>query len=1100
MRKVRHSPYSYSLVCLIALLANSCGSISKGSFQTTPDSHFQNRVVTFETTEGTWMNIDVSPDGQHVVFDLLGDLYTLSISGGEAHSITMGMAWDQGPRFSPDGKFVYFISDRNGTENIWRVRLSDNRTEQVTDLCHRLSGSMNWRRSGAKIILGISENFIDSRLFEIDVNSGLPTPIDRQQEAIDECGGSVAGAIDGLIYSGVEARSGEIYYSEARVMVPASQRTVDIYRFDASNPIKQTLAPSTPFSDDFRPQISNDGYKLAFFRQYENARTELRVVDLESGETLQDWTLDTPAEAYLTRRGDSRPNYAFVPDDSAIVFWHGGKINRASLGDGSLETIPFRAKVERNLAPRLSPPIKQVKDIASARTIRWPNFSRDEQSLVFSAAGYIWSIELNTGELQKLTAENSFASWPTLSPDGNLIAYTAIEKKDGEFGPTRLMVLDRNLGEDRELARMLGGPRTEPFQALSWSPDGSKIAFLNSIGRKLEVGWVSVSGGDLNIIAEDSRLSVARAFQNTLFVGFNQTGEKIFYSFPAQLIGGQVVPMSVTEPILYSVDIRGGEPIKILSGGSEVRGLIPSPSGDRVIMTMNNYSVHVAPLTSNGVGGLDMATPHQVIPTTKSAAFFLRWNGDSKITFGLGRTVSLFDLHSKRLTSYEIDAKIEPPREIQTVIFRGATLIAVSDDAGAGPIIEDGALVVRGSRILEVGTSESVNAPDGAIIINAADKIIMPGMLDTHYHNLRGFGVGIGAIPDQAMANEVSLIYGITTAWDPGGLPDDASSAIADYFDAGRITGPRWSISAGSIGQTEELYFGDFEDFQSHFELRRMVGAEVVKEYSVSKRRDRQDMALAARESGLGIVSHLEAFDDMMALVTDGFTGGDHPGDGPYYYDVERFLADSGYIWTPNLNVDASNLDFSAIGVGNYRDVFRDFFSTLATNKPAELEKFIAVMERSPGRRLTASIKLVEPIIPYEIRRISRVARNVALLANGGVKIGVTGHEKPGFLLPMEMWHLWLGGMSVEDVLRAATMTNAEKIGWHEEVGSLEPGKLADFLILEQNPLDDILNVLSIEYTVQDGLLYDSDSGERVEARNLPRCKRPRDEIKVCRL
>src|SRR5258707_7743194 len=77
------------------------------------------RKIEFTTDAGTWLSLDVSPDGQNLIFDLIGDLYTVPIAGGEAKKLTSGMAFNAQPAYSPEGKKIAFTSDRGGSENVW---------------------------------------------------------------------------------------------------------------------------------------------------------------------------------------------------------------------------------------------------------------------------------------------------------------------------------------------------------------------------------------------------------------------------------------------------------------------------------------------------------------------------------------------------------------------------------------------------------------------------------------------------------------------------------------------------------------------------------------------------------------------------------------------------------------------------------------------------------------------------------------------------------------------------------------------------------------------------------------------------------------------
>src|SRR6266536_778187 len=100
--------------------------------------------VAIDVTEGTWLNLDVSPDGKEIAFDLLGDIYTIPIVGGEAKAITSGIAWDMQPRYSPNGKWIAFTSDRAGGDNIWIMNRDGSKPQQVTKETFRLLNEPSW--------------------------------------------------------------------------------------------------------------------------------------------------------------------------------------------------------------------------------------------------------------------------------------------------------------------------------------------------------------------------------------------------------------------------------------------------------------------------------------------------------------------------------------------------------------------------------------------------------------------------------------------------------------------------------------------------------------------------------------------------------------------------------------------------------------------------------------------------------------------------------------------------------------------------------------------------------------------------------------------
>jgi len=106
------------------------------------------QTVNLDTRTGSWMSVDVSPDGKTLVFDLLGDLYSLPIAGGEAKALTHSIAWEHQARFSPDGKKLAFISDAGGGDNIWVMDVNGSNAKAVSKEDFRLLNNPVWHPDG----------------------------------------------------------------------------------------------------------------------------------------------------------------------------------------------------------------------------------------------------------------------------------------------------------------------------------------------------------------------------------------------------------------------------------------------------------------------------------------------------------------------------------------------------------------------------------------------------------------------------------------------------------------------------------------------------------------------------------------------------------------------------------------------------------------------------------------------------------------------------------------------------------------------------------------------------------------------------------------
>jgi imidazolonepropionase-like amidohydrolase len=266
-----------------------------------------------------------------------------------------------------------------------------------------------------------------------------------------------------------------------------------------------------------------------------------------------------------------------------------------------------------------------------------------------------------------------------------------------------------------------------------------------------------------------------------------------------------------------------------------------------------------------------------------------------------------------------------------------------------------------------------------------------------------------------------------------------------------------------------------YDEALSAVDGHKKLGVVVLKEYNTPTRTQQQWLYQAAKTRGLGIVSHVESLEGMMTRVVDGYTGGEHATIPiPFYDDVHELLRRTGFIWTPNISIESG-----AIGVAQDADAF--YWQEVRKEGPAKLDKLKSLA--SPDRYPETDPAV--PSVPFNVHRMSRVAEQAANAALGGVHIGVSGHSMPGANLHKEMWYLWRGGMPAQSVLRAATLGNAEKLGISEDVGTLANGKIADIVVFDENPLRDILNTMSIRYTIQQGIIYDSDTAETLHPEEM---------------
>eukprot|EP01030_Chromulinospumella_sphaerica_P014123 gene14123-13915_t len=390
--------------------------------------------VAIDTTTGTWMSIDVSPDGKEVLFDLLGDLYTVPIGGGEAKSLTSGVAWDMQARYSPNGRWIAFTSDRGGGDNIWVMNRDGSDMHAVSKETFRLLSQPAWSPDSEYVVgrkhftsgrsLGAGEMWLYHRAG----GDGLQLTKKRTEQKDT---GEPAFSPDGryLYFSDDATPGGTFEYSKD----PNTQIYV-IQRLDRKT--GETNPYVTGPGGSIRPSPSPDGKSLAFVRRV-RYKTTLFIRDLESGKETPVYDgLDRDMQETWAIHG-VYPNMAWTPDNKAVVLWAGGKIRKVDAATGAVADIPFHVKTTRRVTQAVRAKVDVAPKSFDVKMVRWAEVSPRGDKVVFEALGKLWVRDVAGGAAKRLTSQSDhFELYPAWSRDGSSVVYTTWS--DEAFGSIRV--------------------------------------------------------------------------------------------------------------------------------------------------------------------------------------------------------------------------------------------------------------------------------------------------------------------------------------------------------------------------------------------------------------------------------------------------------------------------------------------------------------------------------------------------------------------------------------------------------------------------------------------------------------------------------------
>lgn len=1043
------------------------------------------RDIAFSISEGTWMSASSTPDGQWIVFDLLAHVYRVPAAGGQAECLTQdsGVALNFHPRVSPDGKAIAFISDRKGQNNLWLMDVDGRNVREVFTNRDVRVFEPSWSPDG---------NWIVVRRQDV----GTPQP---PQPVVGiwmyhRNGGS------GVELVGRDARGAAwptfspdgkyVYFHQGVGPAPVAGRAdflsgafqIKRVRLEDGHVEDVTAGLAgqqsrTSNGGAIAAELSPDGRFMTFARRMHDQvieykghkfgpRTALWIRDNQSGaeRVLLDPIEVDMVEGMKTWR--VLPGYHWSKDGRTIVISQAGKLKRLDVESGKASDIPFTASVKRTISGMAYKSFELSDGPLDVKFARWHTASPDGKTLAFQAVGRIYLMDLPNGTPRRLTAD-SFAAFefaPAWSPDGRSIAFTTWEDK--ERGA--LWKIAANGGTPQRLT-------TEPGEYVqpTWTPDGQQIVVSRGSGETargrtfdanawFDLVRVPANGGSAVLITRvdtpdgTGRAQIVKASFATV------AGETRMFFHEETQERPNAPPGPGNDRVFDLKSIR--------LDGLDERVHLRFPYADEIAVSpdalwvafQEGDNVYLTGLPPHGTGKDPLKLEKHrgkifVDTISKEGGMFPRWRGATLVEYGSGPFYYSYDIASKKTDKATIALSV--PRRMATgsIALTNARILTMEDRK----VVERGTLVTKGGRIACVGQCSTAGVDR---VVDARGKTIVPGFIDMHAHHYRQ---SAGITPANNYENAVYLAYGVTTNLD-NSMWSENVFPTAEMVEAGLTLGPR-AFSTG-----DPLYRGDgarqneissYEVAEQNITRLQSWGAVSIKQYLQPRRDQRQWISDIARKKGLMVTAEGDSLEYNLSMIMDGQTAWEHPlSYMPLYADATTFFGMAKAVYSPTFIVG---------GPAAWNEEY--FWQESDLWKDEKAKRWLPWQQLVPHTRR----RIVRPESDYSFPLIAQALADI--VAKGGYgAIGSHGQQH-GI---GSHWEIWMAASALGPMgaLEVATTHGAHFLGVSKDLGTVSSGKIADVVVLNSNPLENIRNTQDIRWVMKSGVLYDGMTLEEVKA------------------